>query len=512
MTALSAVAGSAMANDFNFEVNGTPNVDKNGYVAGTNDNLQFKDSKFSFAVNNGDEITLTSTGKVTVKLGETVLKVNEAGVYKVEADGTLTVELAKDAAVTKIVVVSSNSIAVQKEIDKAYDEMGKAIAAVAKYVTYEGFYTKVQEAISKAGEKVQAVKAELAEKKEANGVTDDVKNTLIAKLNSTTLIPDYGYGAIKDAQDAVAKAESTFKLFEVITTTEADKALNKLDKANGTATIAEWNANGGKAINNKALFTHDFTATTDKNGNVTKINIGDFKTTWLKGEWDNLKKEVNETIKNEAIAELSKFPNAFETNDKNYFVQLYTEVGEKLDNVIARAIFERDNLKSINDLSTKVEKVEAALKAGKPFDLDQDNDYTLLKEQIVSMQNEVKQTDNRYMYSEDQYTTFVTNIAGVSTKLDGFYTELVNKAKADLTAKLEEAQKNLTKYAYEVSAKYENEPDTKLDYQKKFSTQQNNLDKIKKSFENSQFTTVQTDYANFVDQINKLNGEVKKIW
>lgn len=142
MTALSAVAGSAMANDFNFEVNGTPNVDENGYVAGTNDNLQFKDSKFSFAVNNGDEITLTSTGKVTVKLGETVLKVNEDGVYKVKADGTLTVELAKDAAVTKIVVVSSNSIAVQKEIDKAYDEMGKAIAAVAKYVTYEGFYTR----------------------------------------------------------------------------------------------------------------------------------------------------------------------------------------------------------------------------------------------------------------------------------------------------------------------------------------------------------------------------------
>lgn len=512
MTALSAVAGSAMANDFNFEVNGTPNVDENGYVAGTNDNLQFKDSKFSFAVNNGDEITLTSTGKVTVKLGETVLKVNEAGVYKVEADGTLTVELAKDAAVTKIVVVSSNSIAVQKEIDKAYDEMGKAIAAVAKYVTYEGFYTKVQEAISKAGEKVQAVKAELAEKKEANGVTDAVKDALIAKLNSTTLIPDYGYGAVKDAQDAVAKANSTFQLFKDITTTEAKKALNKLDKANGTATIAEWTANGGEEINNKALFTHDFTATTDKNGNVTKINIGDFKTTWLKGEWDNLKKEVNETIKNEAIAELSKFPNAFETNDKDYFVQLYTEVGEKLDNVIARAIFERDNLKSINDLSTKVEKVEAALKAGKPFDLDQDNDYTLLKEQIVSMQNEVKQTDNRYMYSEDQYTIFVTNIAGVSTKLDGFYTELVNKAKADLTAKLEEAQKNLTKYAYEVSAKYENEPDTKLDYQKKFSTQQNNLDKIKKSFENSQFTTVQTDYANFVDQINKLNGEVKKIW
>ena len=462
MAAMSAVAGTAMANDFNF-ANPVANAKEEG------SSLKFNEESkaFTLPVISGDEITLTATGDITVSMGGVELTKNENGKYAVTADGDLTITLAENAAVTKIVVVSSNSIAVQKEIDKAYDEMGKAIAAVAKYVTYEGFYTKLQEAISKAGEKVQAVKAELAEKKEANGVTDAVKNALIAKLNSTTLIPDYGYGAIKDAQDAVAKANSTFQLFEDITTTEADKARARLTKANGTATIAEWNANGGKAINNKALFTHDFTATTDKNGNVTKINKGNFKTTWLKGEWDNLNNEVNVTIKNEAIAELSKFPNAFETNDKDYFVQLYTEVGEKLDNVIARAIFERDNLKSINDLSTKVEKVEAALKAGKPFELDHDNDYTLLKEQIVSMQNEVKQTDNRYMYSEDQYTTFVTNIAGVSTKLDGFYTELVNKAKADLTAKLEEAQKNLTKYAYEVSAKYENEPYTKLDYEKK---------------------------------------------
>lgn len=349
MAAMSAVAGTAMANDFNF-ANPVANAKEEGSKLVFNE----ESKAFTLPVTSGDEITLTATGDITVSLGGVELTKNENGKYAVAADGNLTITLAENAAVTKIFVESSNTRAIQAEIDKAYDEMGKAIAAVAMYVTYEGFYTKVQEAISKAGEKVQAVKAELAEKKEANGVTDAVKNALIAKLNSTTLIPDYGYGAVKDAQDAVAKAKSTFKLFKDITTTEANKALNKLDKANGTATIAEWTANGGEEINNKALFTHDFTATTDKNGNVTKINIGNFKTTWLKGEWDNLKKEVNETIKNEAIAELSKFPNAFETNDKAYFVQLYTEVGEKLDNVIARAIFERDNLKSINDLSTKV--------------------------------------------------------------------------------------------------------------------------------------------------------------
>ena len=214
MAAMSAVAGTAMANDFNF-ANPVANAKEEG------SKLEFNEESkaFTLPVTSGDEITLTATGDITVSMGGVELTKNENGKYAVTADGDLTITLAENAAVTKIFVESSNTRAIQAEIDKAYDEMGKAIAAVAKYVTYEGFYTKVQEAISKAGEKVQAVKAELAEKKEANGVTDAVKNALIAKLNSTTLIPDYGYGAIKDAQDAVAKAESTFKLFEDITTT-----------------------------------------------------------------------------------------------------------------------------------------------------------------------------------------------------------------------------------------------------------------------------------------------------
>lgn len=519
MTALSAVAGSAMANDFNFEVNGNPTVDEKGNVTGTNGNLQLKDNKFTFEVNNGDEVTLTSTGKVTVKLGETVLKANKEGVYSVTSDGVLTVELAKGAAVTKIVVVSSNSQAVQNEIDNAYNEMGKAIQAVAKYVNYNGFYTNVQAIISKAGEKVQAVKAELAEKKAVNGVTDEVKDELIAKLNSVTkLSEEYGYGAVKDAKDVVAKAEEIYELYTEITVDEANKANKKLDHANGTATVAEWNENKGEEINKKPLFTHDFTAAKDKNGNITKINLGDYKRAWLKGEWDNLNKEVNETIKNKALDELNNFPNSFVTNDKEYFVQLYTEVGEKLENVISRAIFERDNFKAVEDLSIKVEKVDAALKEGKPFVLDQVGkeytleDYTLLKAQIVSMQNEINQSDNRYMYDAENYTEFVDNIAGVSAKLDVFYTKLVGKAKDDLNIKLEKSQDTLTKYAYEVSAKYENEPALKKDAQEEFSKHQNNLDKIKEDFKACKFYTVQTDYAGFVDRINTLNDSVKTTW
>lgn len=510
MAAMSACAGTAMASDFNFA---NPTVDAK--EDGSSPLKYDKTAKsFSFTVTAEDEITLTATGNVTVKLNGTALTA-EKGKYKAKADGELTIELGT-SAVTKIVVVSSNSRLVQAEIEKAQVKMGDAIAAVAKYVNYLDFYNKVQEEISKAGRKVQDVKAKLAELKETNSVTDDNREALIAELTSTTLLADGNYGAVKMAENAVAEAETTFALFNKIIGTEkegddAKVAIDALNKANGTATQGEWMVNGGEKINNTTMFTHNLKAV-KKYGVVTGTELDGFKTTWIESVWNNLNKEVNETIKNAAVAELGKFPKAFVENDEQAFIEMYQEVVEKLRNVIARANFERDNLKTVNDLTAKVNKVDAALKAGAPFALDADNDFTLLKEQITAMQTEINSSENRYMYSQDDFSEFVNTISGVSTKLDGFYTELVGKARTDLQAKLKAAQENLTKVSYEVSAKYEHESATQKEYQKQFSEQQNKLDKVKKDVTDSTFPTVQTDYKTFVDQISNINKKVDEIW
>lgn len=510
MAAMSACAGTAMASDFNFA---NPTVDAK--EDGSSPLKYDKTAKsFSFTVTAEDEITLTATGNVTVKLNGTALTA-ENGKYKAKADGELTIELGT-SAVTKIVVVSSNSRLVQAEIEKAQVKMGDAIAAVAKYVNYLDFYNKVQEEISKAGRKVQDVKAKLAELKETNSVTDDNREALIAELTSTTLLADGNYGAVKMAENAVAEAETTFALFNKIIGTEkegddAKVAIDALNKANGTATQGEWMVNGGEKINNTTMFTHNLKAV-KKYGVVTGTELDGFKTTWIESVWNNLNKEVNETIKNAAVAELGKFPKAFVENDEQAFIEMYQEVVEKLRNVIARANFERDNLKTVNDLTAKVNKVDAALKAGAPFALDADNDFTLLKEQITAMQTEINSSENRYMYSQDDFSEFVNTISGVSTKLDGFYTELVGKARTDLQAKLKAAQENLTKVSYEVSAKYEHESATQKEYQKQFSEQQNKLDKVKKDVTDSTFPTVQTDYKTFVDQISNINKKVDEIW
>lgn len=505
MAAMSACAGTAMASDFNF-ANPTVDAKEDGSALTYNETAK----AFSFTVTAEDEITLTATGAVTVKLNGAALTA-VGGKYTATSDGTLTIELGT-SAVTKIVVVSSNSRKVQTEIEKAQAKMGEAIAAVAKYVGYSEFYNKVQAEVSKAGQKVQDVKAKLAVLKETNKVTNENRDALIAELNSTTLLADGTYGAVKMAEDAIAKADATFALFTKIIGTDAKVALDALTKANGTATQGEWVVNGGEKINNTTMFTHNLKAVKNNLGFVTGTELDGFKTTWIESEWKNLNKEVNETIKNAAVAELGKFPKAFVENDEQAFVEMYKEVVEKLRNVIARANFERDNLKTVNDLTAKVNNVDAALKAGAPFVLDADNDFTLLKEQITAMQTEINSSENRYMYSQDNFSEFVNTISGVSTKLDGFYTELVGKARTDLQAKLKAAQENLTKVSYEVSAKYEHESATQKEYQKQFSEQQNKLDEVKKNVAASAFPTVQTDYKTFVDQISNINKKVDEIW
>lgn len=504
MAAMSACAGTAMASDFNF-ANPTVDAKEDGSALTYNETAK----AFSFTVTAEDEITLTATGAVTVKLNGAALTA-VGGKYTATSDGTLTIELGT-SAVTKIVVVSSNSRKVQTEIEKAQAKMGEAIAAVAKYVGYSEFYNKVQAEVSMAGQKVQDVKAKLAVLKETNKVTNENRDALIAELNSTTLLADGTYGAVKMAEDAIAKADATFALFTKIIGTDAKVALDALTKANGTATKGEWVVNGGEKINNTTMFTHNLKAVKN-HGIVTGTALDGFKTTWIESEWKNLNDEVNKTIKDAAVAELGKYPNAFVENDEQAFVAMYNEVVEKLRNVIARANFERDNLKTVNDLTAKVNKVDAALKAGAPFALVNDNDFTLLKEQITAMQTEISSSENRYMYSQDNFSTFVTNINGVSTKLDAFYTELVGKARTDLEAKLDAAQKNLTKVSYEVSAKYEHESATQKEYQKQFSEQQNALDKVKKEVAASAFPTVQTDYKAFADQISNINKKVDEIW
>ena len=80
MAAMSACAGTAMASDFNF-ANPTVDAKEDGSALTYNETAK----AFSFTVTAEDEITLTATGDVTVKLNGTALTA-EDGKYKATAD------------------------------------------------------------------------------------------------------------------------------------------------------------------------------------------------------------------------------------------------------------------------------------------------------------------------------------------------------------------------------------------------------------------------------------------
>ncbi len=507
MAAASVCSGTAVASDFNF-ANPASDAKK------VNSALSFDETanSFSFTVTEGDSVTIEGTGDIAVTIGTTSLT-PDGNKYFAAQGGTMIVTLGNNANLTKIFVESSNARKVQEEIDKAQQVMGEQIAAVAPYVSFLTFYNKVQAEISKAGQKVQDVKAKLAEYKESNGLTDDKATALIAELNSETLLVDGNYGAIKMAQDAVEQAKVTFQLYQKITMQDAQEyALNSLDKADTTPTVNEWRALGYEKTNNTTIYTRDFESVKNNFGVVVGVKPTDFKTSWIETEWKSLKDTVNTNIKSEADAELDEFPNAFVGKDESYFINRYKEVVAKLQNVIARANFERDYKGQIEGLSTKVEKVEAALNVGTPFALADENDFRMFKEQIAGMQAEINETQNRYQYEQTDFAAFGNSIQELSSKLDGFYAELVVEARKDLEIKLGAAQANLTKVSYEVSAKYENEPNTQVTYQQQFSAQQNKLNDLKQNVANSQFEKVQDDYAAFVKAIETINDSVNSIW
>mgnify|MGYP006961867261 FL=1 len=82
MAAMSAVAGTAMANDINF-ANPVANAKEEGSKLVFNE----ESKAFTLPVTSGDEITLTATGDITVSLGGVELTKNENGKYAVTSDG-----------------------------------------------------------------------------------------------------------------------------------------------------------------------------------------------------------------------------------------------------------------------------------------------------------------------------------------------------------------------------------------------------------------------------------------
>ena len=418
--------------------------------------------------------------------------------------------MGEQTAVTAIYVESDNyreALEKIKTVGKA--SVNEAVAKISEYskktdpnnmkdgkeLSFEGFYTAIKAQINIEAEKVAKLEAELAKRKAANTVTQDWLRDLASQLEA---VKNNVNGIVTDASDA----ENTYNQ---VTTTLCAKLDERIKKARNTDTgtryANSWNVS---RENNGTTYIYELKS----NGYA---NVNSPKADWCESELQNIEKD-RDAIKNNAMELLSQFPNITWTA-VDYNAE-YSTLENQVDNMIARAIVERDYVKTnrFSDLSDNVTKLDDVLKAKdaegntiftKPAGYDE------WAANVKKINDFVAQTDNRRLYTqEDLNTMLVDKCTSAETRFDQFKIVYANQAVEALNKLVKTAQDNIDTYSYKIAAKYQNEKETQKIYEKEFSKLQANLNGYKKTITEKQYEKVVVGFTTIADNIEAINKAI----
>ena len=509
VSALSMVAGSAVANDFDWTGLEKPQLEAGThFVKGTKQNLTYENQEFSFKVTKGDKVQLGVNGEnldITVN-GSKLSASLEGGKisFVAEADGDVVLKLGSDTAIKSIYVESDN----YREAEKLIKTVGmaavnKATVDIADYSTmidkdnqnlkFDGFFTSVKEEINLEAQKVAQMEAELVTAKAENTV-----DKLLAKGLETSL--ENRLNAVKTAvEKIVTDAEAAKKNYDNITKVVAKGVDDRLVEAAKT-TVSK--------IDNDALtYIWDFKL------DGKKIVKSSLKAAWAEDELKAIAKDRDE-LKKAAMEELSRFYKSTKNNAD--WQKDFDGLKGQIDNMIARAIVEREYKSKITNLKTKVDNLNGVLAIKdvnqkevftKPAGYD---DWT---KAVKELNDFIDDTTNRRDYTKDE---LVVNPVGKYTTAEKTFTslkdEFIDQAHKALTALSADAQKNIDTYSYKISAKYQNEPETQKQYEKEFAVIQSELNGYNKTIDLKDYATIVEGYNNIAPKISGINDQVKAKW
>lgn len=510
MAAMSAVTG-AVANDFDWQsIPAKPATDASNMVKGYN-GLYFVDNTFSFNVDAGDEVQLTVNGKnLTVNVGGTELntELKDGKIsFKATAGGQVTLKMGEQTAVTAIYVESDNyRKALEKIKTVGKGSVNEAVAKISDYskktdpnnmkdgkeLSFEGFYTAIKAQINTEAEKVAALEADLAKRKANNTVSQEWLDEQLA----------YQLDKIKEnVNGIVAKASEAENKYNHVTQTLCAGLNGRIKDARNTDTGTWYGSD--RYENKRTKYIYEL-----KNGfaDVTKP-----KAEWCESELQNIEKD-RDAIKNNAMELLSQFP-TINWNATNYTAE-YSRLKNQVDNMIARAIVERDYVKTnrFSDLSDNVTKLDDVLKAkdakGQTI-FTKPEGYDLWAEDVKEINDFVAKTDNRRLYTQAQLKTMlVDKCTSAETRFDQFKIVFANQAVEALNKLVKTAQDNIDTYSYKIAAKYQNEKDTREKYEKEFSKLQADLNGYKKTITEKQYEEVVVGYTTIADNIEAINKAI----
>lgn len=509
MAAMSAVTG-AVANDFDWSIPADFTTDASNMVNGCN-GLYFVDNTFSFNVDAEDEVQLTVNGKnLTVNVGgkDLNIELKDGKIsFKATASGQVILKMGEQTAVTAIYVESDNyrkALEKIKTVGKA--SVNEAVAKISDYskktdpnnmkdgkeLSFEGFYTAIKAQINIEAEKVAKLEAELATRKAANTVTQDWLRDLASQLEAVKNIVN---GIVADASDA----ENTYNQVTKTLCANLDK---RIKDARNTDTGTVYGVDSEQ--NNSTKYIYQLKS--NGHADVTKP-----KAEWCESELQNIEKD-RDAIKNNAMELLSQFPNI--TWKAVVYNAKYSKLKNQVDNMIARAIVERDYVKTkkFSNLSDNVTKLDNVLKAkdaeGNTI-FTKPAGYDAWAANVKMINDFVAQTDNRRLFTQAQLNAKPVGVyTSAETSFEQFKTDFANQAEAALNKLAKAAQDNIDTYSYKIAAKYQKEPDTQKYYEKEFSKLQADLNGYKKTITEKQYEKVVVGYTTIADNIEAINKAI----
>lgn len=509
VSALSMVAGSAVANDFDWTGLEEPQLEAGThFVKGTKSNLTYENQAFSFKVTKGDKVQLGVNGEnldITVN-GSKLSASLEGGKisFVAEADGDVVLKLGTDTAIKSIYVESDNYRKAEDLIKTVgMAAVNKATVDIADYSTmidkdnqnlsFDGFFTSVKEEINLEAQKVAQMEAELVTAKAKNTVKDLLAvgepNSLENRLN-----------AVKTAvEKIVTDAEAAKKNYDNITKVVAKGVDDRLVEAAKTTV---------SAIDNNALtYIWDFKL------DGKKIVKSSLKAAWAEDELNAIAKD-RDALKKAAMEELSRFYKS--TKNEADWQKDFDGLKGQIDNMIARAIVERDYKSKITNLKTKVDNLNGVLAIK---DVNQKDVFTKpagyddWTKAVKELNDFIDDTTNRRDYTKAELDA---NPVGKYTTADKTFTslkdEFIGQAHSALTALSADAQKNIDTYSYKISAKYQNEPETQKQYEKEFAVIQSELNGYNKTIGLKDYATIVEGYNTIAKNISGINDQVKAKW
>lgn len=519
MAAMSAASG-AFAYDYDWAVPNPSNIktDDAGNVEGctdlkydaTSNVLSFnaqKDDQIVVSVQNlGGELGTVSANGTSIEVGgnkEAVLN------YTADADGLVKIVISGNLVVTKINVTSQMYLDLVKEYNDAKAALNDVNKKLAGYSTKEegkflDFFNAFMKEVNKQGQAIEKAKADLEDAKKANNVSAqkaDISKRLSDATTNVTAIP-------ADVQ----KAE---KLYKTIIGTDAKASLDRIKKAkkqNGTDITATLWADGD--MNNLLDYMWDFKEVKDG----TKITYvqDKLKAAWEKDEIAAIEND-RKNILADALAELKNYPLHYTAEGKTQadFQKAYADIVTSVDNMIARAIVERDYKAKIEQIAKDAEDLDKVIAANPDvFKTDAlSKDYNNWKKDIKDINEFINKTDNRQDFTQAELAANpVKKYTDAAATLEAYKKDLVKQAQTVLNKLVDDTQKELNDYMYKVVAKYENEPTTQETWQKKFAAEQDKLNKAEKTVKGGDYTKLVVNYATIKDEINAVRTTVNGYW